>query len=227
MSITPAYPGWDLERSPFHPGELAVQERVGVREKIDAQGRRGVRRYLTDQHRAFFPQLPYAFVGSVDAQGQPWASMLMAEPGFVQVPDTHTLVVKARPLPGDPLNETLKPGAAIALVGVQSTPAAATAPIGTVRDVEPASGFTIAVQTTMGLCPQYIAGREPVLTRDPHVRIERPVSRGTALGRDGAKHHRKSRQLFGASAGPRNEDPVASGTDDQPFVAAALALCRR
>jgi hypothetical protein len=43
--------GWDLERSPFHPGEIAVQERVGVREKIDAQGRRAARRYLTPEHR--------------------------------------------------------------------------------------------------------------------------------------------------------------------------------
>lgn len=212
MSITPAHPGWDLERSPFHPGELAVQERVGVREKIDVQGRRGVRRYLTDQHRAFFPLLPYAFLGSVDAQGQPWASMLMAEPGFVQVPDVHTLTIRARPLPGDPLNETLRPGAAIALVGVQLNTRRRNRAIGTVCDVT-ANGFTIAVQTTMGLCPQYIAGREPVLTRDPHVGIERPVSRSTVLDATARSIIEKADTYFVASVGPRDEDTVASGAD--------------
>lgn len=67
----PFSPGWDLERSPFHDGELAIQERVGVRDKIDISGRRAVRRYLTDQHREFFALLPYVFVGSVGADGRP------------------------------------------------------------------------------------------------------------------------------------------------------------
>jgi uncharacterized protein len=212
MSTAPAYPGWDLERSPFHPGELAVQERVGVKDKIDAQGRRAVRRYLTDQHREFFPLLPYAFVGSVDAQGRPWASMLMAEPGFLQAPDAHTLVVKARPLPGDPLNETLKPGAAIALIGVQLHTRRRNRAIGTVRDVN-ACGFTIAVQTTLGLCPQYIQGREPVFTRDPHVEIKRAVSRSTVLDATARSIIEKADTYFVASVGPRNEDAIASGAD--------------
>ena len=97
MSTVPVYPGWNLDHSPFHAGELAVQQRVGVKNKIDAQGRRAVRRYLTEQHREFFPLLPYAFVGSIDGEGRPWASMLMAEPGFLRTLDPNTLVVKGLP----------------------------------------------------------------------------------------------------------------------------------
>jgi ferredoxin-NADP reductase/predicted pyridoxine 5'-phosphate oxidase superfamily flavin-nucleotide-binding protein len=212
MSTAPVFPGWDLERSPFHAGELAVQERVGVRDKIDAQGRRAVRRYLTDQHREFFPLLPYAFVGSVDAQGRPWSSMLMGEPGFLQTPDAHTLVVKARPLPGDPLNETLKPGASIALMGVQLNTRRRNRAIGTVRDIG-TDGFSIAVQTTLGLCPQYIQGREPVFIRDPFVRIERPVNRSPVLDATARAVIEKADTYFVASVGPRSEDAVASGAD--------------
>jgi ferredoxin-NADP reductase/predicted pyridoxine 5'-phosphate oxidase superfamily flavin-nucleotide-binding protein len=212
MSTAPVYPGWDLERSPFHPGELAIQERVGVKDKIEAQGRRAVRRYLTDQHRDFFRLLPYVFVGTVDDQGQPWASMLMGEAGFVQVPDEHSLIVNARPLPGDPLNKTLKPGAAIALLGIQLHTRRRNRAIGTVGDVG-ADGFTLDVQTTLGLCPQYIQGREPVFTRDPRVRIERPTSRGAVLDAAARSIIEKADTYFVASVGPRAEDAVASGAD--------------
>lgn len=212
MSNAPVYPGWDLERSPFHSGELAVQQCLGVVEKMSTQARRGMRRYLTDQHREFFPLLPYAFVGSVDAQGRPWASMLIGEPGFLQTPDPHALVVKARPLPGDPLNETLKVGAPIALMGVQLHTRRRNRAIGKVRDVD-ADGFSIAVQTTLGLCPQYIQGREPEFTRDPRLAIERPPHRSAVLDATARRIIEKADTYFVASVGPRDEDDVLSGAD--------------
>ncbi len=89
--------------SPFHRGELAIQERVGVRERIDAQGRRFIRPYLTEQHRQFYPQLPFVVVGSVSDTAQIWASILVGKPGFLSAPDERTLRVGATPLFGDPL----------------------------------------------------------------------------------------------------------------------------
>jgi uncharacterized protein len=212
MSTAPFYPGWDLERSPFHAGELAVQQRLGVKDKIDVQGRRGVRRYLTDQHRDFFPLLPYAFVASLDAERRPWASMLMAEPGFLQAPDAHTLTIKARPLPGDPLHETLKAGAAVALIGVQLHTRRRNRAIGTVRDVGP-DGFSIAVQTTLGLCPQYIQGREPAFVRDPRLAVERPVHRAVVLDATARRIIEKADTYFVASVGPRDGDTIEGGAD--------------
>ncbi|HDR9360363.1 TPA: hypothetical protein QDB44_006330, partial [Burkholderia vietnamiensis] len=53
-----AVPGWELEVPPFHAGELAVQQRAGVTEAAGAGGRRGIRRFMPDQHRTFFAQLP-------------------------------------------------------------------------------------------------------------------------------------------------------------------------
>ena len=49
-------------------------------------------------------------VGSVDADGRVWASLLVGEPGFVRVLDERTVRIDATPLPGDPLEEVL-PGA--------------------------------------------------------------------------------------------------------------------
>ena len=57
--------------SPFHRGEQAIQARLGVRDRIEAQGRRMIGDHLTEQHQAFFAQLPLLIAGSVDDHGRP------------------------------------------------------------------------------------------------------------------------------------------------------------
>ena len=75
-------PGWTRTESPFHKGELAIQARMGVQARMDKQGRRFIREYLPEQHRQFYAQLPYVIAGTVDESGNPWASILVGEPGF-------------------------------------------------------------------------------------------------------------------------------------------------
>ncbi|WP_267124500.1 pyridoxamine 5'-phosphate oxidase family protein, partial [Xanthomonas sacchari] len=67
--------GWDLETSPFHPGELAVQQRAGASAVAAAAGRRSIRRCMPEQHRDFFAQLPLFVLAGSDAHGQPWATL--------------------------------------------------------------------------------------------------------------------------------------------------------
>ena len=80
--------------SPFHHGEREVQARLGVREQVEQIGQRFIRDYLPDEHRDFYRQLPLLLVGSVDADGRPWASMVFGEPGFVESPDPRVLQVQ-------------------------------------------------------------------------------------------------------------------------------------
>ncbi|HEX7928043.1 MAG TPA: pyridoxamine 5'-phosphate oxidase family protein, partial [bacterium] len=111
-----APPGWPHAHSPFHAGERAMQERVGVGSKMEAAGRRAIRDYMPEQHREFFSLLPFLLVGTVDPHGQPWASVVAGPSGFITSPDPHHLRVHAQPQPGDPLAETLLDGAAIGLL---------------------------------------------------------------------------------------------------------------
>ena len=101
----------DLSPDPFHSGEKAVQARLGVQERMLDVGRRVIRAYLPEQHREFYAQLPFVLVGSVDVLGRPWASVLVGEPGFMGSPDPTHLDIQARPVPGDPLEQGLMPGA--------------------------------------------------------------------------------------------------------------------
>lgn len=55
MPAADAPPAWDLPQLPFHSGETAIHERLGLAKKLEAQGRRTIRRYLPQQHRDFYP----------------------------------------------------------------------------------------------------------------------------------------------------------------------------
>ena len=66
-------------QSPFHPGERAVQARVGVRDKAEILGQRMIRDFMPEQHREFYANLPYLLVGSVDAAGRPWTTQVLSD----------------------------------------------------------------------------------------------------------------------------------------------------
>jgi uncharacterized protein len=151
-------PGWSRQESPFHAGEIAIQERVGVRDKMEAQGRRVIRDYLTEQHREFFARLPFLIAGTIDAQGRPWASILVGEPGFLSTPDERTLHVSSKPLFGDPIAQTLTEGSDIGLLGIQLSTRRRNRMNGIVAAITP-EGFAVQVLQSFGNCPQYIQAR--------------------------------------------------------------------
>jgi uncharacterized protein len=152
----------------FHEGERAVQSRVGaaVRERMEQIGPRVIRDFMPDQHREFFGRLPFVIVGTVDAAGQPWASVLAQPPGFIRSPDARQLVLQAQPLAGDPLQETLANGAAIGLLGIEPQTRRRNRMNGVVRELGTA-GFAVELRQSFGNCPQYIQAREPVYVERP------------------------------------------------------------
>mgnify|MGYP001797107089 CR=1 FL=1 len=153
-----ATPGWNQTQSPFHPGELAVQSRLGFQAQVDQQGRRMIRTYLTEQHRQFFAQLSYIVVGSLDQASRPWTSLLIGQPGFLSTPDVHTLQVTASYLAGDPLSQNVRPGCDIGFLGIDLSTRRRNRLNGKVTDIR-AEGFTVQVQQSFGNCPQYIQSR--------------------------------------------------------------------
>jgi uncharacterized protein len=165
--------------SAFHRGELETQERAGVRERAEALGNM-FRPYLLEQHRAFFAALPFVLVGSLDAAGRPWASWLSGAPGFASSPDPHTLWVAAAPLPGDPLAEALREGAALGLLGIQLETRRRNRLNGHVSESTP-SGFALTVDQSFDNCPKYITARAPLPTRGSHVKAVLPTRGGPLL----------------------------------------------
>lgn len=149
-------PGWPAtEASPFHPGEQAIQLRLGVREKVEGQGRKAIRAFLPDQHREFYTLLPFAVLGTVDQDGQPHCSVVFGAPGFMTSPDEHTLRFNATIPAGDPLAANLRVGADVGLLGIQLSTRRRNRANGTITAID-STGFTMRVKQTYGNCPQYI-----------------------------------------------------------------------
>jgi len=153
-----ALPGWTRAESPFHAGEQAVQERSGMRARMEEVGRRLVRDFMPDQHRELFETLPYLFVGSEDDRGFVWASMLAGAPGFVSSPDARTLSVE---LPGRlaPPLDVLSAGAKLGLLGIELATKRRNRANGSVRAANE-HGFTLHVEQSFGNCAQYIHARD-------------------------------------------------------------------
>jgi ferredoxin-NADP reductase/predicted pyridoxine 5'-phosphate oxidase superfamily flavin-nucleotide-binding protein len=152
--------GWSATESPFHAGELAAQERAGVRERMDVNARRGIRDYMPEQHRIFFAEQPFMVLGGVDASGQPWATLRIGEPGFVSTPDERTLRIAGRSLKGDPLAGTWKVGAVLGGLGIQPATRRRNRVNGVVTSIDE-HAMTVAVSQSYGNCAKYIQSRTP------------------------------------------------------------------
>jgi uncharacterized protein len=152
--------------SPFHDGEIAVQERCGVREPIERVGRAVIRRVMPPEHQELFARLPAVFVGSVDTADRPWASVLVGRPGFAHADDERTLRIDASPTRGDPLGVALGMGIPVGLLGIELATRRRNRMNGTVIAIDD-DGFAVTVDQSFGNCPQYIQARHGAWRRDP------------------------------------------------------------
>jgi len=189
--------------SPFHAGELAVQTRVGVRDKVAVAGLRMIRDAMPQQHRELFAKLPTLVVGSRDAQGRPWASMLAGRPGFIESPGERRLRIGALPAAGDPLARHIAVGAALGLLGIEPQTRRRNRMNGTVLDVD-AAGFTVGVEQSFGNCPQYIQAREPQWVDAPAPTLAEDLAGGLHAAAQALV--RRADTLFIASAAPAGVD---------------------
>src|ERR1700692_4716215 len=152
--------------SPWHEGELRLQRRAGAVEKMDDLGGRFVRDYLTDQHREFYPQLPFVVLGAVDPAGDVWATLRAGQPGFLSAPDPTHLHLALPREPSDPADAGMDDGDSVALLGIQLSTRRRNRMNGTIAR-DGADGFTLAVRQAYGNCDQYIQLRDFTFTADP------------------------------------------------------------
>jgi predicted pyridoxine 5'-phosphate oxidase superfamily flavin-nucleotide-binding protein len=202
---------------PWHAGERAVQTRAGSRERMAEIGPRVLRDAMPEQHRLFFAELPFLVLGSVGADGAPWASIVAGTPGFAHAPDPRTLTVAAAPTAGDPLAANLALGAPIAALGIQLETRRRNRANGRVASVSE-RGFVIGVEQSFGNCPQYIHVRE-LEAAAPHAPGE-AQREGARLSAAALQHVRDADTFFIATASEGGAD-VSHRGGPRGFVHAA------
>lgn len=202
--------------SPFHRGEQQVQEKLGVRARMERFGRKVIRDFLPEQHRQFYAQLPFITVGHVDEQGRPWASIVAGKPGFIQSPDKRSLLLGTRPVPGDPLAKAAL-NSRLGLLGLEPLHRRRNRLNGLLRNND-ADGLSVEVQQSFGNCPQYIHARTAQWVREPNAEYSLPqVERMSSLDPEARQLIQSADTFFVASATTDNSE----GSDEPNAVLGA------
>ncbi len=144
--------------SPFHHGEKAVQERLGVRD-IKDWARKVVRDHLNEQHRTFHTAQPFLVVAARDELGRPWCTLLDGPDGFVTSPDPQHLVIEAKPSSGDALEQSFVSGTDIGILGIELATRRRNRVNGRIVSNDRGQ-IRFRVDQAFGNCPQYIRERE-------------------------------------------------------------------
>jgi len=206
--------------SPFHPGELAVQERAGM-----SAGAAKIGRSIDDAIAApaahFLAQRYTLYVGSLDSDGRPWASQLVGPPGFVTVVDPRTLSVDAAPGPGDPLLANVRGNPHVGLLAIDLVTRRRFRVNGVAR-IDDGGALRIAVDQAYGNCPKYIQRREPAAVSDDVGDAAR-VTRHTSLTPEARARIERADTFFLATANPSAGTDVSHRGGRPGFVQATSA----
>ncbi|MBP3124461.1 pyridoxamine 5'-phosphate oxidase family protein [Thalassospira sp. ER-Se-21-Dark] len=165
--------------SPWHAGEVRLQEILGVDARMEEVGRKVLRDHIIEQHRLFYPQLPFAVLGTVDGDGNPWATLRANRPGFLFASDPTHLSVSLPRDKSDPADAGMNDGDAIGLLGIELHTRRRNRLNGTISRRNE-TYFDIKVGHSFGNCPKYIHPRNLEFATD----VKSPIQSGTALTDD-------------------------------------------
>lgn len=151
--------------SVWHDGERLLQAQTGTRERWEERGRVVFRDHMPDQHRQFFTERDQLFLSTLDSFGQPWATLIEGQLGFITSPTSWRLSIAAAVPPEDPAAEGLQDGAPIGALGLEFATRRRNRMNGIIRLSSDRSSFSIDVVQSFGNCPKYIQGRTVATTR--------------------------------------------------------------
>jgi predicted pyridoxine 5'-phosphate oxidase superfamily flavin-nucleotide-binding protein len=182
----------------FHRGELAVQERVGVRQQAAKIGG-SIHGTVPAGASAFLEQRRFVVLATADPNSRPWASILTGSPGFASAPHPLEVRINASPAPGDPLGENLETSHFAGLLAIDLATRRRMRVNGALE--RGADGeIVIRVEQVYSNCPKYIQRR--MVEREEAARRARLVQRGSLLSDEQRAWLRRADTFFIATLNP-------------------------
>ena len=200
-----------MTESPFHSGEHEIQQRFGVRERMERFGRQVIHDHMPEQYRDFYAQLPFVFVAHADHKGWPWASMLFNKAGFISSKNNQQLYINAVPVKDDPLTKSLETGTQLGLVGIELETRRRNRLSTTINQISE-KGIDLTVKQAFGNCPQYIQTRELEVI-DPQSMPPVETKKLTQFDQQAIELISNSDTFFVASYIDNVSDAVSEGAD--------------
>lgn len=149
----------------YHPGELAVQQRMGQTEIAERVGRM-VRQEIPAAAADFLTDQPLIVLAAADDAGRLWTSLIAGAPGFVRAEDARTITISGLPAACDPLHDALQRTRPVGLIAVQPQTRRRMRVNGTAEPIS--GGVRIRTEQVYSNCPKYITRR--------HVEAVRPTA---------------------------------------------------
>ncbi len=159
----------------WHAGEIAVQERIGVRRQADRLTQLLKREIPTVAHD-FLRAQPWVIVAARTTEGTVWVAQLTAEPGFLEIPDPRHLRIRTWPVAEDPITPTLCPGAELGLLILEPESRRRMRVNGRIAACD--GDILLRTEQVYANCPKYIQARRWTLA--PQV-AGLEISQGTVL----------------------------------------------
>lgn len=186
---------------PFHEGERAVQRKAGERRRAGAVGRLIADR-IPGSATGFLAQQPMAVLGTRDADGRVWASLLFGPPGFLRAADPTTIEVdvdRALGHPDDPLWSNLEIDPRFGLLAIDLATRRRLRANG--RAARRPGALLLHVEEAYPNCPKYIRRRRVSELEGVGGDLP-PPSRGAALNEAQRDRIAGADTFFVASAHP-------------------------
>ncbi|WP_329420638.1 pyridoxamine 5'-phosphate oxidase family protein [Streptomyces sp. NBC_01268] len=193
----------------YHPGSLAVQTRVGVRDLAEHVGR-SIAPGIRPVAAAFLEVQPMLVLAAAAPDGRVWASLLTGRPGFVRAVGPHAVSVAGGVPARDPLVAAVtEAGTPVGTIALDPRTRRRMRLNGTARPS--VRGLLVEAEQVFANCPKYLQKRElrgyeqaprPVAAR--HTRSLTPAQRRLIRTAD---------TFFVATASPDGVDASHRGGD--------------
>jgi predicted pyridoxine 5'-phosphate oxidase superfamily flavin-nucleotide-binding protein len=198
----------------FHSGELAVQERAGVRDIAIDVGE-GIVDHLPPGATDFLERRQMAVLGTVDNSGHVWASVVTGDPGFIQTIDDRTLRIVARASSSDPLFRNLATEGHAALFAPDFVSSRRVRVNG--RGVIREGAIFITTDEVYGNCRRYLQERIFVGNRKPAV-TDQTASIGSSLSASQQQQIFRTDTFFIATDNPERGADLSHKGGNPGFV---------
>jgi uncharacterized protein len=203
------------EQKRFHRGELAVQERAGVRTGADEVGE-GIVNFVPERAADFLLRRQMVLLGTIDSEERPCASVIVGEPGFISVPDARRLRIGALPPEGDPARDNLarESHAALLAIDLVSPRRLRANGIGAIKD----GAIEIKTEQVYGNCRRYIQERIFVGWRESLPAQAGEIRRASELSEGERQQIASADAFFIASDHPEQGADISHKGGDAGFV---------
>ena len=176
--------------APYHEGELAVQERVGVLAE-GAQNSRVIQDTIIKGALRFINQLPMAVFGSLDQDQNLWASVFIGKPGFMQAEDDRTVtfdLATMLPNPHDPFWANTQGNQQVGMLAIELSSRRRMRINGKITQ-ESDDVLKLHVEEAYPNCPKYIQRRHVSTPLNDFHRTPISLRTGDCPGSSTTNHH--------------------------------------